>query len=69
MPITITHMKNARRFAKPGERYGLGKPKQDRKIDAAVTTVLAHEAACDARAAGWGKRSVHMVFTASNTRR
>lgn len=52
-PITTTHMGNARRLAKPGERYGLGKPSLDQKIDAAVTSVLAHEAACDARAAGW----------------
>lgn len=62
-------MRNARKFAKSGERYALGKPKQDRKIDAAVTTVLAHEAACDARTAGWGKTRHHMVLSASNTRR
>lgn len=52
-PITATHMGNARRLAKSGERYGLGKPSLDQKIDAAVTSVLAHEAAGDARAAGW----------------
>ena len=68
-PITITHMGNARKIAKPGERYGLGKPQQDRKIDAAVTTVLAHEAACDARAAGWGRSQPNFILTASNTRR
>lgn len=53
-PITATHMGNARRIAKSADRYGLGKPSQTQKIDAAVTTVLAHEAACDARADGWG---------------
>lgn len=67
-PITITHMRNARRFAKSGERYGLGKPKQTRKIDAAVTCVLAHEAACDARAAGWGRKRKAYLLTGSTTR-
>ena len=52
-PLTTTHMGNARKIAKPGDRYGLGKPSQKQKIDAAVTTVLAHEAASDARAEGW----------------
>ena len=64
-PITITHMRNARRFAKSGERYGLGKPKQTRKIDAAVTWVPAHEAACDARAAGWGRKRKAYLLTGS----
>lgn len=52
-PITTTHMGNARKIAKSADRYTLGKPSQDQKIDAAVTSVLAHEAAADARAAGW----------------
>ena len=52
-PVTATHMGNARKFAK-GDRYALGKPSQTQKIDAAVTSVLAHEAASDARADGWG---------------
>jgi hypothetical protein len=36
-----------------GRTYTLGKPAHHQKIDAAVTTVLAHEAAADERAAGW----------------
>lgn len=51
-PITATHMGNARKLAK-GDRYFLGKPSQHQKIDAAVTSVLCHEAAADMRAAGW----------------
>lgn len=51
-PITTTHMGNARKLAK-GERYYLGKPSQEQKIDSAVTSVLCHEAAADMRAAGW----------------
>jgi hypothetical protein len=54
-PITNLHVGNARKLAKPGDRYILGKPSQAQKIDAAVTSVLAHEAAADARLAGWGK--------------
>lgn len=53
-PITTAHMGNARRVAKSLDRYGIGKPSQKQKIDVAVTSLLAHEAASDARAAGWG---------------
>lgn len=53
-PITETHMRNARKImSRNGIRYRLGKPAHHQKIDAAVTTVLAHEAAADERAAGW----------------
>lgn len=52
-PITTTHIGNARRIAKTADRYIIGKPTQHQKIDAAVTSLLAHEAASDARAAGW----------------
>ena len=54
-PFTALHVANARKIAKPGERYILGKPAgaYHQKIDAAVTSVLAHEAAADARADGW----------------
>lgn len=70
-PITTTAVFNARKIAKSSERYGLGKPSQERKIDAAVTSVLAHEAACDARAAGWGQRKQqhNFLLTGSSTRR
>ncbi len=51
-PITTTHVGNARKLAK-GERYTLGKPSQDQKIDGGVTSVICHEAAADMRAAGW----------------
>lgn len=52
-PITTAHMANARKIPKPGDRYVIGKPAQHQKIDASVTSVLCHEAACDARADGW----------------
>lgn len=68
-PITTTHMGNARRIARPGDIYGLGKPSQAQKIDAAVTSVLAHEAACDARADGWPEERTNYIYTTSTTRR
>ncbi|MCI1902029.1 MAG: terminase [Bifidobacteriaceae bacterium] len=68
-PFTITHIGNAKKIAKPADRYGLGKPEQDRKIDAAVTTVLVHEAAEDARDAGWDKVQHNFIITGSITRR
>lgn len=52
-PITAAHALNARKLVRPGDRYALGKPTQHQKIDSLVTSVLAHEAAADARAAGW----------------
>ena len=52
-PITATHIRNARKIAKTADRYALGKPAQHQKIDAAVTSVLAHEAASDLRSEGW----------------
>lgn len=51
---TGVHVANARKLAKPGDRYILGKRSQQQKIDAAMASVLAHEAAADARVAGWG---------------
>lgn len=57
--VSETHISNARKAARPGERYILSKPAgaYHQKIDAAVTSVLAHEAAADARASGWGADS------------
>ena len=47
------HALNARKVAKPGEKFTLGKPSEHQKIDVAMSDVLTHEAASDARAAGW----------------
>jgi phage terminase large subunit-like protein len=52
-PITAAHIANARKIPKQHDKFILGKPSGTQKIDAAVTSVLAHEAASDARAAGW----------------
>ena len=62
--ITGRHVANARKLLRPGDRYIIGKPQgaYPQKIDAAVTSVLAHEAACDARAAGWGERRENLIY-------
>lgn len=52
-PTTTLHVGNARRLARPKERYGIGKPSPKQKIDVAVASVLAHKAAVDSRAVGW----------------
>ena len=57
-PLTATCMANARKLAKLSDRYLIGKPAQTQKIDAAMASVLAHEAASDARAAGWSVSSL-----------
>lgn len=58
-PITTSHVMNAIKIAKPGERFILGKPHgaNHQKIDAAMASLVCHEAACDARAAGWGQNT------------
>jgi hypothetical protein len=55
-PVTELHVGNARKLAKPGERYILGKPNDHQKIDMAMADVLAWEAGEDARADGWNKK-------------
>lgn len=50
-PVTATHVRNARKEARAGERYVLAKPAQTQKIDAAMSSILAHEAAGDVTAA------------------
>ena len=50
-PTTATHVRNARKLARPNGRYVLGKPAQHQKIDACVTSIVCHEAAGDVTAA------------------
>lgn len=54
-PIAGFHFANARKIAKPGQKYVLGKPTQHQKIDVAMARILAHTAASDAHVAGWGE--------------
>lgn len=46
------HALAARRIAKPGDKYIIGKPSETQKIDILMADILAHEAAADSRAAG-----------------
>ena len=52
-PVFERHALAARKVAKPGDKFILGKPSENQKIDVAMADVLAHEAACDARSSGW----------------
>lgn len=54
-PVLDQHMRNARRVRRPGGVV-LGKATAHQKIDLAMADALAHEAACDARAAGLNER-------------
>jgi phage terminase large subunit-like protein len=60
--ITETHVANARKKAVPGQKYVLIKPADHQKIDAAMASTLAHEAAADAREAGWAKQVSRRVL-------
>ena len=51
--LAETHFGNARKAARPGERYILTKPSNSEKIDIAMSGTLAHEARCDALSDGW----------------
>ena len=51
-PVTELHYANARKLARNSQRYVIGKASQKQKIDLAMADTLAHEAACDAIAAG-----------------
>ncbi|WP_017599209.1 hypothetical protein [Nocardiopsis lucentensis] len=62
--LTHDHIANTRAAARPGDRYVLRKASERQKIDATVTSVLAHEAAGDAVAAGMTKRKRTYVYTA-----
>ncbi|MDY5159559.1 hypothetical protein [Actinotignum urinale] len=53
--VARAHALHARRVAKPGDKYVLGKPAEHMKIDILMADVLAHEAASDMRALGWSK--------------
>lgn len=52
-PIAAVHFANARKKARPGQKYTLDKPSDHQKIDVVMSTLLAHTAASDARTAGW----------------
>jgi len=52
-PVFRANALAARKVAKPGDKFILGKPSENQKIDVLMADVLAHEAACDARATGW----------------
>jgi len=61
-PITETHVANARKKAVPGQKYILIKPADHQKIDAAMASALAHEAAVDAIKDGWAQKVSRRVL-------
>ena len=61
-PITQVHISNARKVARGRDVYVLAKPSNHQKIDAAMASVLAHEAAADSRASGWGDPTDSRMF-------
>lgn len=68
-PTTAVHVRNARKLARAGQKYILGKPSQAQKIDAAMSSTLADECAGDVTAAGaWPKPVDDLIYTASTTR-
>lgn len=52
-PLATLAVRNAKKVARPNQRYMLGKPTQHQKIDPAMGRILAHEACADAFSAGW----------------
>lgn len=60
-PTVKVHALAARKVAKPGDKYILGKPAETQKIDLLMADVLAHEAAADQRAEGWQKQDTRVI--------
>lgn len=59
------HVRNARKLARPNQRYVLGKPSQAQKIDGLISSILAHEAAGDVTAAGlWRTKTEAYAYSA-----
>ena len=56
------HAMAARKVAKPGDKFILGKPSENQKIDILMADILAHEAASDARAKGWPTESESYAY-------
>ena len=61
-PIATIHFANARKIAKPGQKYVLGKPTQHQKIDVTMARILAHTAAMEAHTDGWGAETDSRMF-------
>ena len=61
-PITAVHVANAVKVGRKNDTYILAKASKTQKIDAAMATVLAHEAAAEARAAGWSSAPTQTYF-------
>lgn len=61
-PVTTEHVRNSRMAHRRDGTYVLAKPDVARKIDAAVTSVVAHKAASDAREAGWTDEPTETIF-------
>lgn len=55
------HALHARKVAKPGDKYILGKPAEHMKIDILMADVLSYEAAADSRATTWRNKSSKVV--------
>ncbi|MFB4320662.1 hypothetical protein [Actinomadura sp. 21ATH] len=65
-PITAQHVANTRKKVRPGGRYVLDKASDPQKIDACVTSIIVHEAAGDAVAAGLNRvKKKSYVYTSS----
>lgn len=60
--VAKRHALAARKVAKPGDKFIIGKPSINQKIDVLMADVLAHEAAADARAEGWGDNGPSIFF-------
>ena len=60
--ITAQHFANARKIAKPGQKFILGKPTNHQKIDLAMSSILAHVAAMDSHALGWTEETDNRMF-------
>jgi hypothetical protein len=63
--VMAVHIRNARKLARAGQKYILGKPSQTQKIDGAMSAALCNEAAGDVTAAGlWARPAAEYAYSA-----
>lgn len=62
--VTARHIVNARKSPRPSQRYVLAKPGDAQKIDMGVVSVICHQAAGDALAAGEFRRRTRYAYVA-----
>jgi phage terminase large subunit-like protein len=61
-PTYRSHALAARKVAKPGDKFILGKPSEHQRIDVLMADAIAYEARADALASGWTEHAESTMY-------